>query len=84
MEIKQCQSCKHWGGNREAILNGVENTTRSLTSHCENEVILNSMDVWVTNLPSWITAAIRKDFICHYTFGCNCWEVYKDWRKLWN
>jgi hypothetical protein len=81
--MNNCQSCKHWGVNREAILNGVENTTRDITSHCENKDILNSMDVWITNLPSWIVTTIRKDFICHYTFGCVCWEEYKDWEKLW-
>jgi len=81
--MRTCKSCKYWGGNREAILNGVENTIRTNESHCENENILKSMRIWENNLPDWITPSIRSDFVTQYTFGCNYWKEYFDWKKLW-
>lgn len=82
--MKTCKSCKYWGVNREAILNGVENTSRNWESHCENENILKSMGVWENDLPDWITPSIRSDFISPCTFGCSYWEEFVDWKKLWS
>ena len=81
--MNTCKSCKYWGVNREAILNGIENTERSLEAHCECESILKSMRVWETNLPDYITPNIRSDFVSQHTFGCSYWELFKDWEKLW-
>lgn len=81
--MKTCKSCKYWGLNREAILNGIENTVRSNEAHCENTYIRRSMQVWENKLPDWITPSIRKDFITQYTFGCTYWEEFDDWKKLW-
>lgn len=81
--MNTCKSCKYWGVNREAILNGIENTSRSNEAHCENENILKSMRVWENNLPDWITPSIRSDFVTNYMFGCTFWEEYIGWKKLW-
>lgn len=82
--MKTCKSCKYWGINREAILNGIENTFRSLESYCENENILKSIEVWESNLPNWINISVRSNFVSSYTFGCSYWEEFVDWKKLWS
>ena len=90
--MTKCQSCKYWGLNRDAILNGIEHglsygyfvpDDNSWEAHCENENILKSMHVWENNLPNWVKISIRKDFITRHTFGCAFWEKYSDWKKLW-
>lgn len=83
-ENKFCRSCKWWGLNCEAELNGIENTTRTNQAHCENENILNSLQVWETNLPDYIVPNIRSDFVTSHTFGCTYWELFKDWERLQN
>ena len=83
MTEKRCNTCKHWGVNRDAILNGIENATRDNNSYCESKDIRGLVRIQETALPDYIVPSIKFDFISHWSFNCIYWEEYPEWEKLW-
>jgi len=77
-------SCTHWGINRDAILNGVENVRTSICSHCESDDLRDNIHVSENKLPSYIVPSLQKRFICRHDFGCTFWKLYKNWKKLYD
>lgn len=78
-----CKSCKFWGVNRDAELNGADGAQRALNSHCENADIRKSIHADEVSLPVYIVPRIMKSFVTRWTFNCAKWEEAKDWEQLW-
>ncbi len=93
---KQCQSCKHWGLNRDLALNGIEDVhiiqaymgpkaplEKRWQAWCENDDVRNFIHTQETNLPAYITVVIKKQFVTPWIFGCTNWEEAEGWKALW-